>query len=84
MLFTVIKLLLIVKHRINHGTPKQIRMSKALLPIALETAMSPMPFFATKRLLKASGTLAPKAINVIPITVSGIENVYPFNFKVFI
>ena len=33
------------------------------------------PFLATKRLAKQSGILAPKAIKVIPIIVSGIKNV---------
>lgn len=34
-----------------------------------------LPFFATSKLDKQSGILAPKAIRVIPITVSGIKNV---------
>lgn len=28
---------------INHGRPKHIKMSKTLLPIALDTAISPCP-----------------------------------------
>jgi len=39
--------------------------------------VSILPFCATKRLDKQSGTLLPKATSERPITVSGIINVYP-------
>ncbi|GIX96045.1 hypothetical protein CDAR_7021 [Caerostris darwini] len=41
--------------------------SKMLLPIELETAMSPNPFLATRTLVIKSGILVPAARNVRPI-----------------
>lgn len=42
--------------------------SNILLPMELETAMSPNPFLATKTLVMRSGILVPAARNVSPIT----------------
>ena len=42
--------------------------SNKLLPIELDTAMSPKPFLATKTLVIRSGILVPAAKNVKPIT----------------
>ena len=43
-------------------------MSNRLLPIELDTAMSPKPFRATSTLVIRSGMLVPAARNVRPIT----------------
>lgn len=61
----------------NHGRPRHNKMSKTLLPTALDIAISPKPFLTTSKLDIASGTLTPAAKNVRPITVSGILNVKP-------
>lgn len=42
--------------------------SNKLLPMELDTAMSPKPFLATKTLVIRSGILVPAAKNVKPIT----------------
>lgn len=42
--------------------------SNILLPMELDTAMSPKPFLATKTLVIRSGMLVPAARNVSPIT----------------
>ena len=48
-----------------------------LLPMLLETAMSPCPRLATARDESMSGTLVPAARNVRPMMVSSIPSVYP-------
>jgi hypothetical protein len=48
-----------------------------LLPIELETAMSPSPIRATITLDNKSGTDVPAAKNVRPIITEGIPIVFP-------
>ena len=52
-------------------------MSKMLLPIELETAISPLPLLATITLDKRSGTEVPAARIVKPIITEGIPIVFP-------
>mmetsp|Transcript_24305 Transcript_24305/g.52086 ORF Transcript_24305/g.52086 Transcript_24305/m.52086 type:complete len:101 (-) Transcript_24305:1049-1351(-) len=49
---------------INQGSGNPTRMSKILLPIELETAMSPSPIRATMTLDNKSGTDVPAASTV--------------------
>ena len=56
---------------INHGKPKQMRMSKTLLPIEFEIAMPPLPRRAISIDETTSGKLVPAAKKVKPATVSG-------------
>ena len=51
---------------ISHGIPKQIRMSKILLPIELEMAILHFPCLTTIKLDMISGTLEPAASSVKP------------------
>jgi len=62
---------------INHGNGSPTVMSKILLPIELDTAISPSPILATITLLIRSGTLVPAARNVSPINTIGIPKVFP-------
>uniref|UniRef100_A0A0B6YMA1 Uncharacterized protein n=1 Tax=Arion vulgaris TaxID=1028688 RepID=A0A0B6YMA1_9EUPU len=62
---------------INHGTPKQTRMSNTLLPTAFDTAISARPSFITKTLATTSGRLTPNATKVRLITLSGMLIVNP-------
>ena len=55
-----------LNQEIKHTYP--IVTSNILLPMELETAMSPKPFLATKTLVIRSGMLVPAARNVSPIT----------------
>lgn len=61
----------------NQGKGSPIRMSKMLLPIELETAISPFPCIATMTLLSKSGTLVPAASKVRPMTTEGIRHTQP-------
>lgn len=64
----------------NHGSPRQIRMSKMFDPIELQMAMSANPARLTTRTLEInSGNDVPAAKIVSPPTVSGIPNVSPVN-----
>lgn len=49
-------------------------MSKMLLPIELEMAMSPNPFRATITDVSKSGTLVPAASTVIPIVYREVKH----------
>merc|ERR1719502_1142865 len=60
-----------------HGTARPNRMSKMLLPMELDTAMSPCPLLATARLESASGMEVPAARSVSPMTGSGIPVTQP-------
>lgn len=60
---------------INHGMPRQNRMSKMLLPIKLQMAMLAIPLLTTMTLAMISGTLIPAAKIVIPATESGSPKV---------
>ena len=53
--------------------------SKILLPIELDTAMSPNPFRATNTEVMRSGIEVPAAKNVSPIISAGIPKVSPVN-----
>jgi len=64
-----------MKQDIVQGTGSPTRMSNTLLPIELETAMSPYPRLATLMEDIKSGTDVPAARSVKPITVSGIPAV---------
>jgi len=66
----------VAMHQHSHGNGRPIKMSKMLLPIELETAISPCPCRATITDVKRSGTLVPAAMNVIPITCEGIFQHY--------
>ena len=48
-----------------------------LLPMELETAISPSPCIATNTLVNKSGTLVPAAKNVKPMISSGIFHCLP-------
>lgn len=52
-------------------------ISKILLPIELDKAMSPKPFLATRIEVTRSGTEVPAAKNVRPITSEGMPKVSP-------
>jgi len=58
--------ILLTSRRKLHTYP--IVTSNKLLPIELDTAMSPKPFLATKTLVIRSGILVPAAKNVKPMT----------------
>mmetsp|Transcript_59251 Transcript_59251/g.176063 ORF Transcript_59251/g.176063 Transcript_59251/m.176063 type:complete len:104 (-) Transcript_59251:1954-2265(-) len=62
---------------IIQGNGKPTKMSKILLPIELDTAMSPSPILATITLESRSGTDVPAARSVIPIITGGIPIVFP-------
>jgi len=59
-------------HQHNHGSGRPIRISKMLLPIELETAISPCPCLDTMTEVRRSGMLVPAAIKVTPITWEGM------------
>mmetsp|Transcript_35656 Transcript_35656/g.65999 ORF Transcript_35656/g.65999 Transcript_35656/m.65999 type:complete len:111 (-) Transcript_35656:2195-2527(-) len=63
--------------KINQGSGNPTRISKILLPMELETAMSPSPILATITLESKSGTDVPAASTVYPITTEGIPMVFP-------
>jgi len=63
--------------KISQGRGNPTRISKMLLPIELETAMSPSPIRATMTLDNKSGTDVPAAKNVSPITTDGMPIVFP-------
>ena len=67
------------QHAIIQGTGNPIRISNTLLPIELDTAISPNPRLATARLLRASGILVPPANRVNPMMASGMESVKPIS-----
>eukprot|EP00581_Thalassiosira_minuscula_P040233 CAMPEP_0184448474 /NCGR_PEP_ID=MMETSP0740-20130409/4426_1 /TAXON_ID=385413 /ORGANISM="Thalassiosira miniscula, Strain CCMP1093" /LENGTH=85 /DNA_ID=CAMNT_0026818385 /DNA_START=401 /DNA_END=658 /DNA_ORIENTATION=+ len=69
----------VVGHKVNmsQGSGKPTRISKILLPIELETAISPSPSRATITLEIKSGTDVPAAITVSPIITGGIPIVFP-------
>ena len=60
-----------------HGTGRPTRMSKMLLPMELETAISPSPMRATITLVSKSGTEVPAARNVNPMIIDGMPKVAP-------
>mmetsp|Transcript_23454 Transcript_23454/g.42100 ORF Transcript_23454/g.42100 Transcript_23454/m.42100 type:complete len:138 (+) Transcript_23454:395-808(+) len=63
--------------KINQGSGNPTRISKMLLPMELDTAMSPSPILATITLESKSGTDVPAARTVYPITTEGIPMVFP-------
>ncbi len=60
----------------SHGRPRQMRMSKVLLPTALLTAMSPLFCLATMRDASRSGTDVPPARIVRAMMTSGIPTLW--------
>mmetsp|Transcript_18875 Transcript_18875/g.40854 ORF Transcript_18875/g.40854 Transcript_18875/m.40854 type:complete len:89 (-) Transcript_18875:2274-2540(-) len=62
---------------INQGSGNPTRISKILLPMELETAISPSPIRATITLDNKSGTDVPAASTVYPITTEGTPMVFP-------
>ena len=59
---------------INHGKPKQIRMSNMFDPIVLQSAILARPArFTTSTLEISSGIEVPAASMVRPLIVSGID-----------
>mmetsp|Transcript_17543 Transcript_17543/g.35821 ORF Transcript_17543/g.35821 Transcript_17543/m.35821 type:complete len:123 (+) Transcript_17543:610-978(+) len=63
--------------KMSQGSGKPTRISNILLPIELDTAMSPSPILATMTLDNKSGTEVPAARNVNPITTEGMPMVFP-------
>lgn len=63
--------------KIIHGKGSPTKISKILLPIELDTAISPSPIRATITLESKSGTDVPAAKNVNPIMKGGIPTVSP-------
>lgn len=61
----------------NHGKANPSKMSNTLLPMELDTAMSPSPCLATMTEAMVSGTEVPAARTVMPIMLSGMFNMYP-------
>jgi len=59
-------------HYTSQGSGSPISMSNMLLPMELDTAISPCPWRATITEVRRSGMLVPAAINVTPITLDGI------------
>ena len=59
----------------NQGIGRPTRISKMLLPIELDTAMSPSPILATITLDNKSGTEVPAAKNVNPMMKVSIPKV---------
>lgn len=69
---------MLMQFLINHGKPKQIKISKIFDPNRLHNAMLARPArFTTITLEITSGIEAPAAKMVNPITVSGSLNVFP-------
>ena len=67
----------LIKFHTNHGKGRPIVTSKILLPIELDTAMSPSPFLVTAMLVNKSGTDVPAARMVKPIMTLGIPTAQP-------
>mmetsp|Transcript_26031 Transcript_26031/g.41025 ORF Transcript_26031/g.41025 Transcript_26031/m.41025 type:complete len:111 (-) Transcript_26031:679-1011(-) len=61
----------------NHGSGNPTRISKILLPMELDTAMSPCPIRATITLENKSGTDVPAASTVNPMITEGMPRVFP-------
>src|SRR3989338_5927525 len=61
----------------SHGRPRATRMSKMLLPKALETAMFPWPSRATAMEVRQSAMLVPTASTVAPMMSSGMPRMQP-------
>mmetsp|Transcript_17790 Transcript_17790/g.23047 ORF Transcript_17790/g.23047 Transcript_17790/m.23047 type:complete len:112 (+) Transcript_17790:300-635(+) len=61
----------------NQGTGNPKRMSKMLLPMEEETAISPSPIRAITTLLTASGILVPIARKVRPMIISSMPMTAP-------
>jgi len=61
----------------NHGNGNPTKISKILLPIDDDTAISPLPALATITEVNRSGTEVPAANTVRPITPSGIPAIFP-------
>ena len=62
---------------IHHGMGRPTKISKMLLPIEDETAISPDPRLATMTLESKSGTDVPAARTVNPMITDGIPMVLP-------
>merc|ERR1719421_1653708 len=61
----------------NHGKPRPMQISNTLEPMALETAMSPSPSFATAMEPSASGTDVPIARKVMPMMKDEMPHAQP-------
>ena len=67
----------LMQFQINQGNGRPHVTSKILLPIELETAISPSPLRVTAMLVSKSGTEVPAASIVYPIITLGIPNAHP-------
>lgn len=61
----------------SQGRPKANSMAKELAPNAFDTPIPPSPLLDMMNIEHASGRQPPKARKVMPITDSGMKNVWP-------